>query len=854
MRPIRFLVTVLCLASAVLIPFTRASLAREQCGPPSLRFEDLKTLARDAALANRVAPHSLHLRDAQMRSELASLRERAGRDVTSARPGAASAGEEAWQPGFGLPGLHEYPGAAIEYHGELVISGWLRSAGAHPVNGIARWTDRGWEPLGDGIVPGFALVIMDDRLYAGDWVGGVSAWDGHSWTRLPAAPLMLRALLVHDGVLFAAGSYESQGRVARFDGVSWRVLGGVFDAEVATLGSYRGELIAGGAFRSHQGTPCGYVARWNGATWESLGSGIDSAEYSGVSAIEEYGDRLIVGGWFSSCGSVASPGLAAWDGASWSALSGAPAAYVNDLLVVDANLYIAGAFVGDYSSVARWDGATWTLEQWALGLAAYRGRLAAVGGFYGAGCPAPRRFTGVATLDPDGWSGLERWELSMHGLAHNAGAADVTSAVLYRGELMVAGIIGLAGSPPDWKSVVSPVRWDGKGWQAVGGGFCSTVLEVVGNDMVAGGFQGIARWDGAAWHPMGNGLTGMVCAIAEYQGKIYAGGELRVAATGQSATLAVFDGVEWSVVSSAPNIARWNTPRVSALEVKDGLLYVGGNFVGALTVASPSVVAWDGQRWLAVGAGVEGEVLDLESFRGDLYAAGTINRDGSGYEGVLRWDGSTWGSIGLDNCQALALGRYGDKLVIAGNAGINRFAPSSLGIVSWDGEHWGGFGVGVNGMIRAIRQVGGDLYVGGCFSYAGDQSSFAIARWAGSESPPSVNPPLADRSARLAVRSAVVTSNQASVSYWLPAAGRACLELFDARGARVATLCDGVSGGRNEPGRVVSRLPGPLPAERTLLPAAHLQRGDGEREGDLLQVMVVRASPGGAQKGTLTED
>ena len=38
--------------------------------------------------------------------------------------------------------------------------------------------------------------------------------------------------------------------------------------------------------------------------------------------------------------------------------------------------------------------------------------------------------------------------------------------------------------------------------------------------------------------------------------------------------------------------------------------------------------------------------------------------------------------------------------------------------------------------------------------------------------------------------SAVVTSNQASVSYVLPAAGRACLELFDARGARVATLCE----------------------------------------------------------------
>ncbi|HXJ70323.1 MAG TPA: hypothetical protein VNM39_15555, partial [Verrucomicrobiae bacterium] len=433
--------------------------------------------------------------------------------MTTSLAGAASAGEQGWQSGFGLPGLHEYPGAAIEYHGELVISGWLRTAGAHPVNGVARWTDRGWQPLGDGIIPGFALAILNDRLYAGDWIGGVSAWDGRSWTRLPKAPLQtLRAILVHDGALFAAGEYESRGRVARFDGVAWQVLGGSFDAQVAALGIYRGDVIAGGDFRSNAGTPCGYVARWNGTTWESLGSGIDPAAYSGVSAIEEYGDRLIVGGWFSGCGTVSSPGLAAWDGASWSALLGAPAAYVNDLLVLNGNLYIAGSFAGDYSSVARWDGATWEsegLEQWALGLAAWGGRLAAVGGFYGSGCPAPRRFTGVATLGPDGWTGLEQWEPSMHGLAHNAGAADVSSFALYRGELVVAGLIGLAGNPPGWNQVLSPVLWDGRRWQSVGGGLCSQVVEVVGNDLIAGGFQGIARWDGATWHPMGTGLSGM---------------------------------------------------------------------------------------------------------------------------------------------------------------------------------------------------------------------------------------------------------------------------------------------------------------------------------------------------------
>jgi hypothetical protein len=180
----------------------------------------------------------------------------------------------------------------------------------------------------------------------------------------------------------------------------------------------------------------------------------------------------------------------------------------------------------------------------------------------------------------------------MHGLAHNAGAADVSSFALYRGELVAAGIIGLAGNPPGWNQVLSPVLWDGQGWQSVGGGLCSQVVEVVGNDLIAGGFQGIARWDGATWRPMGTGLSGLMCAIAEYQGKIYAGGELRVAATGENTTLAVFDGVEWSSVPSAPNTVRWNTPRVSALEVKDGLLYAGATSLARRP--SPHRASWHG--------------------------------------------------------------------------------------------------------------------------------------------------------------------------------------------------------------------------------------------------------------------
>jgi hypothetical protein len=93
-----------------------------------------------------------------------------------------------------------------------------------------------------------------------------------------------------------------------------------------------------------------------------------------------------------------------------------------------------------------------------------------------------------------------------------------------------------------------------------------------------------------------------------------------------------------------------------------------------------------------------------------------------------------------------------------------------------------------------------------------------------------VQPPTREVPLSLAVASAVVTSNQALLSFSLPETGRACLELYDVRGARLATLRDGEAiAGRNQ-FAWSSGLAGPVPRKRRLFPAAHREWKNGEGE------------------------
>lgn len=719
-------------------------------------------------------------------------------------------GPDLWQPGFGLPSIHEYPAVAIEYHGELVVAGWVRSAGGTKVNFIARWTATGWQPLGEGIGPAFTLLVHNDRLIAADYTGVVSSWDGTAWTRLPDTPIdQLDDLFVLRDTLYLAGTrYPRAGVVLRLDGTRWKDVGGNFDEPVLRLGVFRGQLIAGGRFESNALAPCRYVARFDGTRWSALGAGIDEMQYGAVRAIQEFDGGLVVGGSFASCSGVPTYGIASFDGTSWRALPGSFFGSVYDLMVADQRLWVSGNLG---KGVESFDGATWDeslepLYGFTLGLTTWGGRVVVVGGFDEAGPFGHERGrTSVAVLGAGGWDGLESWTDQQNGLAMNVGAADVQSIVDFRGDLVVSGLIRLAGSANGWKTMRGLARWDGREWQKLGTEIENSVgrLAVIGNDLILAGWvtgtsaegpiHGAARWDGAAWHPMGVISGGIVWTVCEYDGSIYVGGDGIRLSSGETTTLARWDGTAWLPVPGAPSEPTYNSARVEALKVVDGRLVVGGNFNRAGGLMCAGVAEWDGTGWDRLGDGPGSDVAALAVLDGTLYAGGlgmpgTEPRE---TEGLKRWTGREWTGLGLEYTQVTALTNYGDRLVIAGLYGTDRFFPGSTNLVAFDGERWSGFGTGISGIPLALCQVGGDLFVGGEFDHAGAVSAFGIARWAGGESQPT---PLVEPVHGLSLSASPLTTSESHVRYGLPKTGHVRIEVFDIAGARVATLVDRVAG------------------------------------------------------------
>ncbi|NJN17654.1 MAG: hypothetical protein HC822_15960 [Oscillochloris sp.] len=229
------------------------------------------------------------------------------------------------------------------------------------------------------------------------------------------------------------------------------------------------------------------------------------------------------------------------------------------------------------------------------------------------------------------------------------------------------------------------------------------------------------------------------------------------AAAGLGHALAAAGDEHWDPRFGTPGIYE-GTVRAMATAA-DGSLYVGGGIarVPGMT-ASQGVVRWDGERWHALGSGVNQNawVYALATHGSDLYAAGDFSSAGGvGAKGIARWDGTKWNRVGSGvgprreyygweegRIHALAVAPNGD-LYVGGYFNYIDNVPAR-GIARWDGNAWHAVGGGLyeldgfegaeprDANVYAISfGPDGTLYAGGTFNHTGNGPAAAIARWNG---------------------------------------------------------------------------------------------------------------------------
>jgi len=295
-----------------------------------------------------------------------------------------------------------------------------------------------------------------------------------------------------------------------------------------------------------------------------------------------------------------------------------------------------------------------------------------------------------------------------------------------------------------------------------------SAMALDGSDLYVGGAFGetgdgsltnlgnIARYDTAAgtWHALPNqGFNNTVLALVMSGSDLYAGGYL-TETDDESLTdlgcVARYDTTAdiWHALSnqgldggSPPVPGLPPTPRVYAMAVSDGDLYVGGDFHrtgdGSLTNLG-HIVRYDTTTgtWNALpNQGLEGSVSAMALDGSDLYVGGGFTRTDDGtltnLGRIAHYDtaAGTWNALpnqGLnDDVRALAVS--GSDLYVGGEfTQTDDGTLTNLGnIARYDttAGTWHSLpNQGLNDDVRALAVSGSDLYVGGEFTQTGDGS------------------------------------------------------------------------------------------------------------------------------------
>ena len=608
-----------------------------------------------------------------------------------------------WSDEYAIQGVRGDVHAAVIFQGDLWVAGSFEQAGSAFVRNVARWDGSSWHSSGqiDGIVR--ALVVHDGVLYAGGSIDGV---EGQAASGLA---------VLHDEVWEPWLSIESPGSTR--------------PPVVFTLHSTDEALFIGGRFSQIDGIEQNSLAVWQNEVidpdFPSLGSENECRDIVGSS------ESLYVGGELSEAGEVPVRGIAHWDGITWNDLDGGLDGAVHALLENEDGLYAGGDFFHEDQS-------------------------------------------GIRSIGR--WTGSE-WEALDGGVR---GESPIVRALLtYQGEVVVGGDFTIAGS----RQVNRMVRWADEQWGTMSGAMSSGRIRALtgyrGTVLAAGNFTqasshtaySVATWNGF-WNPVGvgRGMDAAVLDLSPYEDQILAGGAFVRAGRSLAGRISIWTGTKWTAentqfndwvlavagidnliaaggiftrggVAQARHVAlredgAWFAPRggaaaiVRVLGQYNGELIAGGPFFRAGGIPARAIASWDGKTWAPLETGLGGEPLAFLEWEGDLLVAGRFTEAGNQPADYLaRWDGRFWtpGPPGLE-FPVHELTTWEGQLVAAGEG---PGTPPSGRVQIWDGSSWVELGIGFDGTVLAVAPFQNRLAACGLFRSADGKPAAGLAVWDG---------------------------------------------------------------------------------------------------------------------------
>ena len=610
-------------------------------------------------------------------------------------PSFTFASAQNWSTGFHLGGTNNVVTCMDATQDEVYIAGlFSRINGNRPCYRLARFDGMRWTPYTDSI-------------------------------NAPDYPIRMK---VRNNVVWIA---DNDGMYKYDNG--WTLVGNtsgstIFDFDFDASGN----LYVCGNFSSINGISANGLARFDGSNWTALGSGVNLATGSVVTAIKCLNGNVFATGSFNQIGGVLSSGLARWNGSAWSSLptSGLILGYGSNFCAFNGELYVAALAspTGINSTTRVFKLTSNGLQQ--LGgvfssdvnsLRIINNSLTAAGNF--------TDISGFPVNNLAAWDG-STWINAGEGL--NFVIYDVAS----NGQFTLAGGQGtLPTAPVDYRHIAIKTT---NTWKPAGLGMGNWVecIRTNGSDVYAAGYftdvgglrSQVVRWNGLGWDTLNGGMIlGTVRELAVYRDTLYAGGNFSDPTTFAPHYIIRWNGTAWEPVPNGVNNSVW------ALEVFNDELYVGGDF------SSPAnkLVKFDGQNWIPVGPGTNGIVKDIKfDQNGVMYVGGDFTiAGGIQARRIARYDGNTWSELGsgVDNFVEGIGVSPNNEIYIVGSFTIGLNVGLLYHIAKYNGTALEPVGGGLGSLIYDIQFVCGKLYVTGFFQMNGMDTLNRIAVYDGTQ-------------------------------------------------------------------------------------------------------------------------